>query len=115
MKPAETISEKRQRFAVEGQEAWKVYRAEQKHIDENMHRLRAERVAREAEASTVIIMKSAKKKRSKKSLTYGCTTQEMGKAPLRRGFFRDGRLHRREQVRFRRVPVRWRRDQKPAK
>ena len=50
----ETLQQKKDRRAVEGAEAWKEYAARQKATDENMHRLRALRLAREAaEASKV--------------------------------------------------------------
>jgi hypothetical protein len=66
MPATETLSQKRERRDIEGKEAWQQYNAEQKHIDENMHRLRAERLAREAEPK-VIVMKSVKKKKAKKA------------------------------------------------
>ena len=43
----ETPQQKKERLAAEGAEAWKAYQAEQKRINENMLRLRAERLARE--------------------------------------------------------------------
>lgn len=48
MPSAETLAEKRARQGAEGVEAWNAYRAEQKHINENMLRLRAIRLAQEA-------------------------------------------------------------------
>jgi hypothetical protein len=54
--------QKRDRRAVEGKEAWTDYELEQKRINENMLRLRAERLAREADESKVIVMKPKKKK-----------------------------------------------------
>jgi hypothetical protein len=54
MPSTETIAQKRDRRAVEGQEAWNQYYAEQKHIDDNMHRLRALRLAREAQEATAV-------------------------------------------------------------
>lgn len=60
----ETLSQKRERRIVEGKEAWRSHEAEQKHINDNMHRLRAERLAREAEPE-VIVMKPVKKRKKK--------------------------------------------------
>ncbi len=48
MPSSETLIEKRARQAVEGVEAWNAYRAEEKHVNDNMLRLRALRLAREA-------------------------------------------------------------------
>jgi hypothetical protein len=62
MPSTETLIEKRQRLAVEGVGAWKAYHAEQKHIDDNMHRLRAERLAREQVIVLPVVKRKSKKK-----------------------------------------------------
>jgi hypothetical protein len=45
---AESLTDKRERRAVEGEQAWAEYVARQKAIDENTLRLRALRLARDA-------------------------------------------------------------------
>jgi hypothetical protein len=49
----ETKSEKKERLAVEAEAAWAEYRAKQEAVDINMERLRAQRLAREAQLSKV--------------------------------------------------------------
>jgi hypothetical protein len=48
---AESLTEKRERRAVEGEQAWTEYMARQKAINENMLRLRALRLARDAQVT----------------------------------------------------------------
>jgi hypothetical protein len=47
----ESLQQKKDRRAIEGEQAWRDHQAKQKATDENMLRLRALRLAREAEAA----------------------------------------------------------------
>jgi hypothetical protein len=58
---AESLTEKKERRAVEGEQAWAEHLARQKATDENMLRLRALRLARDAEVTEAPI-KSRKQK-----------------------------------------------------
>jgi hypothetical protein len=64
MPSTESNSEKRERRAVEGKEAWREYEAEQRHINENMLRLRAERLARDAGDNIIQMTPKNKKKKA---------------------------------------------------
>ena len=48
----EPLNIRKERQAAEGQAAWQQYRAEQSAVNDNMERLRAERLAREGAAVT---------------------------------------------------------------
>jgi hypothetical protein len=48
---SESLTEKKQRRAIEGEQAWTEYVARQKATDENMLRLRALRLARDAQVA----------------------------------------------------------------
>jgi hypothetical protein len=65
MPSTEALIEKRARQAAEGVEAWNAYPPEEKHINENMFRLRAIRLATEAaRANEPKPTKPAKKKKA---------------------------------------------------
>jgi hypothetical protein len=65
MPSTETLLQKRERQAAEGVEAWNAYHAEQKHVNDNMFRLRAIRLAQEAAQANE--PKPAKKVKKKKA------------------------------------------------
>jgi len=53
----ESLAQKKERRALEGEQAWADYLAQQKATDENMLRLRALRIAREAEETPAKVRK----------------------------------------------------------
>ena len=53
---AESIPVRRERRAVEAKAAWLEHIAHQQHVDQNMARLRGLRLAREIEATNVIVV-----------------------------------------------------------
>jgi len=61
----ETLQERRARFADEGAEAWAEYQARQNAINANTERLRAERLAREAEEPKATLRKRRKNVRTR--------------------------------------------------
>lgn len=65
--PPEPLHIRKERQAAEGQAAWTHYRAQQDAVNKNMERLRAQRLAREAEP----VPPPDKKKRKTKSATPG--------------------------------------------
>ena len=69
----EPLHIRKERQAAEGEAAWQQYRAEEAAVNKNMERLRAERLAREAEP--VEPAAAPKKKRKAKSAIARCGQQ----------------------------------------